>query len=135
MTVSISKIRGMSADVAAKLRERGISNSQQLLEATKTPKDRKELAAAVGVETGIVLEFANRADLARIRGIGEVFSDLLEKAGVDTVKELAIRVPENLHAKLIQINNDMQLSGRKPTHDDVKLWVTQAKELPKILEY
>lgn len=135
MTIPVSKIRGMSQDIAAKLREHGVSDSDGFLTAAKTPKERKALAGQLGVEANIILELANRADLARVRGIGTVFSDLLEKAGVDTVKELAHRVPENLHAKLIDVNNDLQLSGRKPTLADVKLWVSQAKELPKLLEY
>ena len=49
-----------------------------------------------------MLELVNRADLARIKGIGEVYSNLLENAGVDTVLELSKRVPANLHAKLVE---------------------------------
>ena len=82
-----------------------------------------------------ILELANRADLARVRGIGGVFSDLLEQAGVDTVKELATRSPDNLHAKLLEMNAQRRLAGRAPTLDMVKDWVAQAKELPKLLEY
>ena len=74
------------------LKAQGISDSDALLEATKTPADRKELASTTGVDGGVILELANRADLARVKGIGRVYSDLMEEAGVDTVKELAERV-------------------------------------------
>ena len=101
----------------------------------KTPAARKELAKKLGVETSAVLELANRADLARIKGIGGVFGDLLESAGVDTVKELAKRDPANLTAKLAEVNAKQKLAGRLPTVAQVKDWVDQAKALPKLLEY
>ena len=135
MAISIGKLRGMSAELAAKLKEQGISNSDQLLEAARTPAGRKALAKQAGVEPRAILGLANRADLARVRGIAGVFSDLLEHAGVDTVKELATRNPDNLHAKLAEINAEKKLAGRTPTLDMVKDWVGQAKELPKLLEY
>jgi len=135
MAISIGKLRGMSAEVAAKLKEQGISNSDQLLEAARTPAGRKALAEHAGVESRAILGVANRADLARVRGIAGVFSDLLEHAGVDTVKELATRNPDNLHAKLAEINAEKKLAGRTPDLGMVKDWVAQAKELPKLLEY
>jgi predicted flap endonuclease-1-like 5' DNA nuclease len=90
----------MSYDLEARLKEQGIYNSDQLLEVACTPAGRQALAAQVKVSTHAVLELANRADLARVRGIGGVFSDLFEHAGVDTAKELVERRPDNLHAKL-----------------------------------
>jgi predicted flap endonuclease-1-like 5' DNA nuclease len=101
----------------------------------KTPAARKELAKKLGMEASAVLELANRADVARINGIGGVFSDLLENAGVDTVKELAKRDPANLMAKLTEVNAKKKLAGRLPTVAQVKDWVDQAKALPKLLEY
>ena len=54
---------------------------------------------------------------------------------MDTVKELATRNPDNLHAKLAEINAEKKLAGRTPDAGMVKDWVGQAKELPKLLEY
>lgn len=135
MATRMAQMRGITTDVSAKLKEMGLKDNTLFLEAAKTPKQRKELAKTLGIDEKAVLELANRADLARIKGIGEVFSDLLENAGVDTVKELAKRVPENLHAKLVEINAEKKLAGRQPTLDMVKEWVAQAKDLPKLLEY
>jgi predicted flap endonuclease-1-like 5' DNA nuclease len=87
------------------------------------------------VEPRAILELANRADLARVRGVAGVFSDLLERAGVDTVKELATRNPDNLHAKVEEVNARERLSGRTPPWSAVKDWVAQAKVLPRILQY
>jgi len=135
MAISIGKLKGMSTELEAKLKEQGIYNSDQLLGAAQTPAGRKALAEHAGVESRAILELANRADLARVRGIGGVFSDLLEQAGVDTVKELATRRPDNLHAKLREINAQRELAGRVPALNMVQDWVAQAQDLPKFLEY
>jgi predicted flap endonuclease-1-like 5' DNA nuclease len=135
MATLIGKLRGLSYELETKLRERGIRTSDQLLDAARTPAGRKELAAYAGVEVRAILELANRADLARVKGIGGVFSDLLEHAGVDTVKELATRRPDNLYARLVEINAQERLAGRAPTRNAVQAWVAYAKELPPLLEY
>jgi predicted flap endonuclease-1-like 5' DNA nuclease len=131
----MAQMRGITVDVSDKLKGKGLKDIDLYLEAVKTPKQRKELAKELGIDEKAVLELANRADLARVKGIGEVFADLLENAGVDTIKELAKRIPENLHARLLEVNKDKTVAGRQPTLDMVKDWVAQAKELPKLLEY
>ena len=135
MSVSIDKFRGISDELKTQLKMQGFLNSDQLLEATRTPAGRKSIAEELGVESNVVLEIANRADLARVRGVGGVFSDLLEHAGVDTVRELAIRRPENLYSRLVTINGEKRLAGRAPTRQAVMDWVAQARELPRKLEY
>ncbi len=120
MRVQTEKLRGITTDLATKLKEKGYDHSDQVLEAAKTPMARKELAKATGVKEAEILELANRADLARIKGIGEVFADLLESAGVDTVKELAHRAPANLHARLVEVNTEKKISGRQPTLENVQ---------------
>jgi predicted flap endonuclease-1-like 5' DNA nuclease len=135
MSVSIKNLRGMSAELADQLRRLGIYNSDQLLAAVGTPGDRRELAEKVGASPEAILELANRADLARVRGIAGIFGDLLENAGVDTVKELAMRNPDNLYATLVQINEEKALAGRHPYAKEVQSWVSQAKALPRALEY
>lgn len=135
MKISISKFHGISDELIARLEQHGFKNSSELLEAAQTSAARKALAEMLGVEPQVILKLANRADLARLRGIGGVFSDLLEQAGVDTVKELANRRPENLYAKLVETNNQIHLAGRVPTMQAVANWVSQAKELPRVLEY
>ena len=135
MSVSIDKFRGIPDDVRVQLKMQGFLNSDQLLEATRTPAGRQSMAKELGVDSSVDLEIANRADLARVKGVGGVFSDLLEHAGVDTVNELAIRRPENLYARLVAINGEKNLAGRAPTRQAVMDWVAQAKDLPRKLEY
>jgi predicted flap endonuclease-1-like 5' DNA nuclease len=135
VAISISKLKGLSQDAESRLRTHGIANSDQLLEAARTPAGRQALAQQIGVEPRAVLELANRADLARIRGVAGIFGDLLEHAGVDTVKELATRNAANLHRALVETNAREHLAGRQPNAETVAGWVAQAKELPPIIEY
>ncbi|HMW16785.1 MAG TPA: DUF4332 domain-containing protein [Accumulibacter sp.] len=135
MSVAINDLKGMTPDILKQLKELGISQNEQLLEATKSPEERKSLAAKLGIETRPLLELANRADLSRIKGVAGVYSDLLEQAGVDTVKELATRRPDNLHAKMVEVNQAKNLTARLPTQEMIESWVAQAKELPKLLTY
>jgi hypothetical protein len=135
MNIQIGKLRGMSEGLESKLQQRGLRNSGQLLEAARTPAGRADLADSLGVKPEVILELANRADLARVKGIAGVFSDLLEQAGVDTIPELANRNADNLYAKLVEVNAEARLAGRAPTKNEVASWVSQAKALPRALEY
>ncbi len=65
----------------------------------------------------------------RVKGVGEEYSDLLEVAGVDTVKELAQRNPQNLHVALLQANQSKKLVRRVPSLKEVQNWVAYAKTL------
>jgi predicted flap endonuclease-1-like 5' DNA nuclease len=135
MALSIGKVRGISPAHAKTLRQHGLGDINKYLAATKTAEKRRALAQELNVSEQMILEHANRCDLARVKGIGEVFSNLLENAGVDTVKELATRVPQNLYEKLAETNVGKRYAQRNPTLKEVKNWVAQAKRLPKLLEY
>lgn len=135
MGLTLGELRGITDTVMNALKAQGISDSESLLDAVKTPQDRKSLSSMSGVDSGIILELANRADLARVKGIGRVYSDLMEEAGVDTVKELAQRSSKNLHAKLIEINSVRQFTQRPPSEEQIADFVEQAKALPRMLEY
>ncbi|MGD8207410.1 MAG: DUF4332 domain-containing protein [Thiohalocapsa sp.] len=135
MPTPIKDLKGMTDAIAETLKARQIADNEQLVEAAAAPAQRKELATACGCDPKEILELANRADLARVKGVSGVYSDLLEQAGVDTVKELATRKPENLHAKIAETNDAIRLTERPPTTAQVEDWVAQAKALPKTLTY
>lgn len=107
-----------------------------MLKATRTPKQRKDLSEKTGISPKWILRFANMADLYRVPGVGSEYSQLLEDAGVDTVVELAARVPGNLHAKLKQVNaTNKQNTRQPPSLAEVTGWIAAAKSLPRMLEY
>ena len=120
---------------AQKLQAVGIDTVEELLEKGALPKGRTEIAEKSGVSGSFILRWVNHADLFRIKGVGEEYADLLELAGVDTVPELAQRNADNLHKKLVEVNEEKQVVRRLPTRDQVAGWVTQAKALPRVITY
>ena len=128
-------IEGIGPVYAKKLNEININTTTDLLEEGATPAKRKELAQKTGISDKLILRWINMADLFRIKGVGEEYSDLLEAAGVDTVVELGKRVPENLHVKMLEVNAEKNLVRRPPALSDVKQWVQEAKTLPRKIEY
>jgi len=131
----LETIEGIGPVYAARLRAAGIGTVEALLRAGATPEGRKELAERTGIGDEYVMDWVNRADLMRVRGVGEEYSDLLEKAGVDTVVELAQRNPANLHGKLLEVNVEKRLVRRPPTRGMVARWVEHAKVLPRVVSY
>jgi predicted flap endonuclease-1-like 5' DNA nuclease len=133
MAYSIKDLKDVPAGLAAKLREVGVGTTEQLLEKAGTSAGRKQLADEIGASASQVLTWVNEADLMRVPGIAEGFSQLLEAAGVDTVKELATRNAENLTAKIAEVNGQLDLAGRVPTQEQVANWIAAAKDLvPKV---
>lgn len=132
---AIIKIEGVGDVNAVKLQEAGVNSVEAMLKVCATPQGRKDLAETTDISDKLILEWANRADLARIKGVGTQYSDLLEAAGVDTVPELARRNPQNLYQAMVSTNEIKSLVRKLPTENQVAGWVEQAKALPRALEY
>lgn len=132
---SIDAIEGIGPKFATKLRKARIRTTEGLLKKGATRTGRKAIAAATGLTVEQILEWVNRADLMRVKGIGEEYSDLLEQAGVDTVKELKNRKPASLHIKLLAINEKKRLVRRLPTEQMVATWIAHAMKLPVVVKY
>ena len=132
---SIVSIEGIGEVHGKNLRMLGISTTGTLLERGRTPQGRKEIAEKSGISETLILEWVNLADLFRIKGVGEEYSDLLEEAGVDTVVELAQRNPDNLYEKVVDVNHQKKLVRKLPTQGQVDDWVRQAKNLPRVVSY
>ncbi len=131
----IIDIEGIGKVYAEKLQAIGIKTVEKLLEKGAEPSGRKEIAEAIGVSPKLVLEWVNRADLTRIKGVGEEYADLLENAGVDTVPELARRNAENLYKKMVEVNEKKNLVRQLPSQKQVADWIEQAKKLPRVIKY
>ncbi len=132
---SITEIKGMDEQSAKKFADTGSSTVEAFLTACADKKDRKALADKTSIDEKDILNWANRADLSRIKGVSTQYGDLLECAGVDTVPELAQRNAENLHAKMTEVNEDKNLVQKLPTAAQIQDWVSQAKDLPRAINY
>jgi len=135
MSYKIVEIEGVGEVYAEKLKAEGVDTVEALLEKCSKPAGRKALTEATGISSKLILKWTNHADLFRIKGVGPQFAELLEAAGVDTVKEFRHRVPENLQKKLEEVNEQKNLCNRVPSVAEVEKMVEQAKQLPPTLEY
>ena len=135
MAYKIIDIQGVGAVYAEKLIAVGVETIDQLLEKGATPKGRKDLEDATGISGKLILTWDNHADLCRIKGVGPQFSELLEAAGVDTVKELKNRNAANLAQKMLEVNEQEHRTKRVPTEAEIQRMIDQAKELPAVVTY
>ena len=135
MDYKIIDIEGVGDVYAEKLIAAGINKVSELLEKCAAPKGRKELAEATGISEKLILTWTNHADLFRINGVGPQFAELLEAAGVDTVKEFRHRVAENLQPKLAEVNEQKNICNRVPAVSEVQKMIDQAKELEPKMTY
>ena len=135
MTYKIVDVEGIGPVYAEKLVAAGIDNTEKLLEKCSKPAGRKALEEETGISGKLILTWTNHCDLMRIDGIGPQFSELLEAAGVDTVKELKHRKPENLQPKLEEVNAEKKLVRRVPALKEVEKMIAQAKELKPMMTY
>ncbi|MBE2257678.1 MAG: DUF4332 domain-containing protein [Candidatus Accumulibacter sp.] len=131
----LSEIEGIGEVYASKLAAAGVGSLESLLKTCCQKSGRKEIAEKSGISEKLILNWVNRADLSRIRGVSTQYADLLECAGVDTVPELAQRNAENLHARMAEVNEQKGLVRKIPTASQVEDWVAQAKELPRVITH
>lgn len=131
----LATIEGIGPARAAKLSDAGIVTTGQLLERCGSRQGRESTAETTGLDAGQLLKWTNMADLMRISGVGGEFAELLEAAGVDTVKELRNRKPELLTAKMAKVNAEKKLTRRLASAKQVAKWVEQAKSLDPIVTH
>lgn len=135
MAYKIEQIEGIGESYAKKLEAAGIKTTDDLLTACATKKGRDDVAEKTGINDKLILRWTNHADLFRIKGVAGQFAELLEAAGVDTVKEFRHRVPSNLHQKLEEVNEKKNLCNRIPSLSELEKMIAQAKELEPIISY
>ena len=135
MAMNIEKIEGIGPKSGEALRKAGIKTVDDLLDAGASRKSRAALAVKTGISETRILKCVNMADLFRINGVASQYAELLECAGVDTVKELQHRNAENLAAQMAEVNKAKNLVRRPPSTTIVRDWVAQAKKLPGKVSY
>ena len=135
MAYKIIDIEGIGPVYAEKLIAAGIDTADKLLAKCAASAGRKALEDETGISGKLILTWTNHADLYRVKGIGPQFAELLEAAGVDTVKELGHRNAANLAAKMLEVNEEKHLVRRVPVEIEVQRMIDQAKELPGVMTY
>ncbi len=135
MARKIEDIEGIGPVYGEKLAAVEITTVDALLEAGATKPGRKKLADDSGIEEWRILDWVNMADLFRINGVASQFAELLKAADVQTVKELRTRNPENLHAKLVEVYSEKNITRAVPALSQVEDYIEQAKKLEPMVTY
>lgn len=135
MAYKIEEIEGIGSVYGEKLRAAGITTPEGLLEKCATKSGRAALAKDTGINEKLILKWTNHADLFRINGVGPQFSELLEAAGVDTVKEFRNRKAENLYAKIQEVNEAKKLVRRLPSPDQLAGMIEEAGKIEPKMTY
>ena len=135
MKYEIETIEGIGPTYGEKLKAVGISDTENLLQRCANRSGRTDVAKETGLQAAQLLKWANMADLMRISGVGEEYSELLEAAGVDTVKELRNRNAENLAGTMAKVNEEKNLTRAVPSATVVEKWVEQAKTLDPLITH
>ena len=135
MSYPITDIEGIGSEAAATLKSAGIRSTGRLLEAARTVKGRKALAEKTGFSEKQLLCWANVADRRRIRGISKEYAELLQAAGVDTVKELRFRSPANLAKAMADANKKRKMVRLLPSEKVVCRWIDHAQKLSLKITY
>ena len=135
MSKTITSIEGIGPAYKEKLAKAGIATVESLLSKGASKKGRKDIAESSGISEGVILDWVNMADLFRINGIASQFAELLKATGVDTVKELRTRNPENLHKALTETNEAKKLTRAVPALSQVEDFINQAKNLDPVVTH
>jgi predicted RecB family nuclease len=135
MSYPLTHIEGLDVDEMKSLKAAGIRTTERLLESAKSPRGRKLLAAKTEISEKRLLMFANACDHLRIKGMGPGYVTLLREVGVDTVRELRYRKPENLVSAMADANRKKKLVRLLPSQKLVVRWVDQANKLTLKITY
>jgi len=135
MTYPLSEIEGLTAYSASKLKSLGIRTAEGLLEAARTVKGRKMLAAKTGISEQQLLEWANFSDHMRSPGMGKAKIELIRAAGVTTVRELGLRNPSRLAQSMKDANTRRKLVRAMPSEKAVERLIERARRLPPKITY
>jgi predicted flap endonuclease-1-like 5' DNA nuclease len=131
----IDKIERVGPKHAKKLINFGIGTTDRLLLVAAHKRGREDLAEQTKIPENLILEWVNTADLIRIKGIGEEYSNLLEQVGVETVDDLRQCRAKDLYKSLVDMNREKILVRRIPSLRDVENWVKQAKSVKTVVRF
>lgn len=135
MSYKIEEVEGIGPDYGQKLRDVDIQTTDDLLRRCGNKQGREGVSTETGISEKHLLEWVNLADLMRINGVGEEFADLLEEAGVDTVKELATRNAENLATTVKEVNEKKHLTDRVPSAETIQGWIDEAGKMDPMVSH
>lgn len=131
MSYKIEEIEGIGPKYAEALKKIGIIKTDELLKIKQ--KDVVDIAKKIDVPKKNLDKWIEIADLMRVKGVGEEYSEALNRIGIDSVKEFRHRNPANTLTKLEELDKEFPDILRKlPNVDMIREWISEAKKLPDL---
>ncbi|MEZ5846639.1 MAG: DUF4332 domain-containing protein [Geminicoccaceae bacterium] len=120
------RIGGVSAHMRAALRACRISNTAQLIDATRSPEALRALADHCGVEPTRLARLVDRARLRQVQGVGLTYASMLEMLDINTPERLSTCDAGDLARQLGELNRREILVRRTPGEAEIERWIEGA---------
>lgn len=133
MTVNLRTFASFNSAVIDQLWDKGYRTSGDVLEKLAEDEERAKVASDLGIEEQVLQDLVCRADLARVKGIGNLYALLLQHAQIHCAEDLAKQEIEDLYNKMLELNREHRITRRVPKLEHVENWVMVARSLePKV---
>ena len=130
----LSKIEGVTGVHMLKLKSARVTTIEKLLLQGATAQGRKEIARKTRITEKTIERWVHHADFFRIKGMAGLKAELLDTAGVATMKKLGSQNASRLQTTLLNINKKKKLVERVPGLVQVERWVKTARKINKIVK-
>jgi predicted flap endonuclease-1-like 5' DNA nuclease len=130
----VEEVEGIGKSYGKKLRDIGISTTEQLLNQCCNINGRITVAEQIGIEDFVVQKWASMCDLMRLSGVEGQLSELMVYSGVDSIQDLGQQNAAVLYSKLSTSNNKQHRVKSVPDESSLSLIISQAKSLKTIMQ-
>lgn len=127
MNYKMSDLKGIDENQVALLRQSGVENTDEMMNLWNDPARRLSLTASTGLTDEQFIRLASMARVARLKGVGPKYANLLVTAGVRGLKSLGTYTPETLVQRLGAVSASRSLAGPVPTLVEVGAWFAELK--------
>jgi hypothetical protein len=133
--VPLDKFPGVDQAHVGRLAAEGIKHSKHLFARARSKQDRARLALQVDVPEDALLELVRLSDLVRAPYVGPVYARILYEAGADTLQKLAESEADDLLARMIAVNEQLQITKAAMPNEDLGPWLETVRLIPRVIEY
>lgn len=121
-------------EAVGKLASIGIKTVNQLLDVSKTHRDREILADKSGADKDSLLELVKMSNLSRLPGLKKVRGRLYYEGGLDTFSKITALEAGETRRILTEFIKSSGFEGSPPTEGEAQAAITMARFLPEIVE-
>lgn len=125
----LSSIQTIRPEHVKKLNSLNIRTLNQLLVAASTRDGVKEINQKTGIYSKLIDQWVQLADFSRLQGLRTEYIKLLTAAGIDRVKKLVEKEPNDLYKEIRDVNLELNIVEAPPSTGMLARWIRQASEI------